>query len=257
MVSILSISFMIISALIALCIVLGTFIYFRKKEKISIKPVIVGIVTFLFFTQVLEKSLHMVVMKNNLFTTAISFTIYGALAAGIFEEVGRFIMFKVFLKNNRKWKDGIAFGIGHGGIEAIFIGVISTINSIAMAALINAGTFEKTLGSKLPPESIAQLKATLTGPSHVFLAAGFERTFAFIIQIALTMIVLYAIRSRKIIYLFAAIILHALIDVPAALYQTKIITNLWALEGFLLIYAVISLLYIIKSKKIFRDANLL
>lgn len=256
MVSNLSISFMVISAIIALCVVLGTFIYFRKKERISFKPVIVGIATFLVFTQVLEKSLHMLVTKNNIFTTAISLTIYGTLAAGVFEEVGRFIMFKIFLKENHEWKDGIAFGIGHGGIEAIFIGVVSTINSIVMATLINAGTFEKTIGSKLPSESAAQLKATLTGPSHIFLAVGVERTFAFIVQIALTMIVLYAIRSRKIIYLFIAIIFHALIDVPAALYQTKIISNLWILEGLLLAYAVIALVYIIKSKELLKKVDL-
>jgi len=252
MVSNVALSYMIISIFVTFVVVLGVFIYYRKKEKINIKPVIVGAIAFILFSQVLEKGLHFVVMKNNFFQSTLAFTLYGAFAAGIFEECGRFIMFKTVLRDKHNWKDGIAFGIGQGGIEAILIGIVTTVNYIVVSLLINSGTFEQSLGSKLPAEAVTQLKTLLTGPETNFLAIGVERTFALIMQIALSVVVLYAVKNRKAIFLFLAILLHAAMDIPAALYQMKIVTNLWVVEGMFCVYAVIALIYIIKSKKFFN-----
>jgi uncharacterized membrane protein YhfC len=252
MVSNVSISYMVISIFITIVVIFGTLIYFRKTEKISMKPVIFGALTFIIFSQVLEKLMHIFVITNNLFSSPLAFSIYGALAAGIFEECGRFIVFKTMLKKNHQWKDGIAFGIGQGGIEAIVFGIISAVNYIVISTLINAGTFESSLGSSLPAESLSQLKSLLTGPSSAFLAIGIERTFAFIMQIGLTMVVLHGIRSRKSIYLLFAILLHAVMDIPAALYQMKFITNLWVIEGIFFLFSLIALLYIVKSKEVFK-----
>jgi len=81
-----------------------------------------------------------------------------------------------------------------------------------------------------------------------------ERIFAFGIQIALTMVILYAVRYRKNIYLFIAIIVHALIDVIAGLYQTKIITSIYVVEGIVALYFIIAIIFIYKTKKIFSKA---
>jgi uncharacterized membrane protein YhfC len=73
-------------------------------------------------------------------------------------------------------------------------------------------------------------------------------------QIALTMVVMYTIRYRKNVFLGLAILLHALLDVPAALYQAKVI-NLYAAEGIIFVYFVISLIFLSRTKKIFsREA---
>ena len=52
------------------------------------------------------------------------FAIYGGLTAGIFEELGRFVAFFFLLKKYLDYKDGFAYGIGHGGIESILVGGI-------------------------------------------------------------------------------------------------------------------------------------
>lgn len=252
MVSNMSIANMIISLVVTLAVVIGTFIYFYKKEKITIKPVLIGAGTFILFSQVLEKILHFVVINNKIFTNPLAFAIYGALAAGIFEECGRFIAFKTVLKNKHQWKDGVAFGIGQGGIEAILIGVLSIINYLVMSNFINTGTFDQTIGAAVPAESLAQLKTILTGPSSMFLAIGIERVFAFTMQIGLTMVVLYGVRYKKNLYLLLAIILHALMDVPAALYQTGFFKNVWWAELVFFVYAIIAVVYIKKSKKSFE-----
>ena len=47
--------------------------------------------------------------------------LYGGLMAGVFEETGRYVSFKWFLKKETRIQDGLSYGIGHGGIEAMLI----------------------------------------------------------------------------------------------------------------------------------------
>lgn len=133
MVSPTSILFMGISAIVCFLFPVIVFLYFKRKEKINLRPVFIGIIVFLVFTQILEKLVHLFVIGNNLIHNSILFSIYGALAAGIFEEIGRFLAFKTILKDNHEWKDGLAYGLGHGGIEVIIIGAIANYNLCFLA----------------------------------------------------------------------------------------------------------------------------
>lgn len=256
MVSSTSILSMGISAVICLLFPIVIFLYFRRKEKLNLKPFFIGMIIFFVFTQILEKLLHMAVIGNNLIPNPIMFSIYGALTAGIFEETGRFIAFKMILKNKYEWKDGLAYGIGHGGIEAILIGAIANIQYIIYSGLINSGSFDTILSSKVPASQIGQLnqlkELLIQSNSYAILVGIAERIFAFGIQVALTMVVLYAVRYRKNIYLFIAILLHALMDIPASLYQTKIIPNLFVAESFIIVYFIIAIIFLSKTKKTFN-----
>lgn len=249
-----------IGAILCFLFPIITFLILKKREDIEIKPVLVGMAIFFIFTQILEKALHMVVIGNNLIHNYLILSIYGALAAGIFEETGRFVAFKTILKKNHQWKDGIAYGIGHGGMEAWLIGVLGYVQSIVYSNLINSGKFDTILGSKLSASQLEQLKQLKNGLINTTVSDSvigvLERIFAFGIQMALTMVVLYAIRYRKNIYFFAGILLHALVDFPAALYQMKIITNLYVVEGMVFIMFVIALVFLSRTKKIFANSAL-
>lgn len=255
-----SILFMKISVIVTFLLPIIVFFYFRKKEHIKIKPVLIGAAIFFVFTMILEKTVHKVVLQNNLISNKIVFSIYGAIMAGLFEECGRFIVFKTILKKNHKWKDGIAYGIGHGGIEAIILGGITSIQYVIYSNLINKKVFETILApklSKLQMAQLNQLKQSLiqTTPSYVVIGI-FERIFAFGIQLALTMVVLYAIRERKNIYLLVAILLHALIDFSAVLYQMKIIPNLFVVESIIALEFVAAVVFLVKTrKKIYGEVN--
>ncbi|MBN4683443.1 YhfC family intramembrane metalloprotease, partial [Pandoraea nosoerga] len=58
-----------------------------------------------------------------------------------------------------------------------------------------------------------------------WLAAGaaVERIAAMLIQFTLTLVVWYAVRQRRFAMVVLAILLHALADLPAALYQVHVL----------------------------------
>jgi uncharacterized membrane protein YhfC len=103
---------MIFQAVISLLIPIVGVVYLRKNYQISFKPVIVGLFIFIVFSQVLEKLIHIYVLMINPTTkgwldNTWLYATYGGLMAGLFEEGGRFIGFKLFLKKNREYKDGL------------------------------------------------------------------------------------------------------------------------------------------------------
>lgn len=263
MVSNSSMFFMILTFLVSTILPILLVIFFYKKEKISLKVVFIGAIAFFIATQILEAPIHRMVLINNkttaeLFRNPWLYMLYGGLMAGIFEEVSRYLMFKFVLKGNRQWKDGLAYGIGHGGIEAMLIVGMTFFNNIIMALQINSGSFEKLLQVEGAP--VEALKAVyiqmVSSPSYIWGIASIERICAIIIQIALSLIVLYAIKERKNIYLLLAILIHAVIDFPAALHQAGVIKSIAIIEEFSIIVAVIALAFIVKSKKLFSDKKI-
>lgn len=261
MVSNLSLVGIIFSLLVSFLLPIGLIIYARKKYSANFNTIVIGASVFVVFALVLESILHFYVLKLNSATKVLMenpwiFAIYGGLAAGIFEECGRLIAFKFLLKKYRKWKDGLAYGIGHGGIEAMLLAGLAAINNIIYSLLINKGNFDSLIGSKLPAETAKQLKDSLINTHWpLFFLSGIERCFAIAIQIGLSILVIYAVKNRKYIYFLLAILIHALIDFPAALAQ-KGILSIWIVEGVAFAACIIGVYWIIRSKKVFNtDAD--
>lgn len=249
MVSVSSMVCMGIAAVISLLLPIVTGIYFHKKEGISFRPIWVGALVFVVFTQVLEKAMHLAVIAAvPWFVGTMWFALYGALAAGLFEEVGRFLAYKTLLKKHRAYKDGLSYGLGHGGIEAVLLGLTGNLNYIIYSVMINSGASKQLLG-KVPPAFAAQMQGTLhllvTQPPAFFLLGAVERLCALIIQVGLSLLVLYGVNKGQIRYLLLAILLHACVDFPAAALQNYMLL----IEAWVLICAAVSFVYIRKSKK--------
>ncbi|UJL46812.1 YhfC family intramembrane metalloprotease [Virgibacillus sp. NKC19-16] len=128
MIDTVSIIFMALEGILAIGVPLFCTIYFIRKYRISWKPILIGIMVFIVFSQILEQMLHRYVFGINpslseWLKNPYLFALYGCLATGVFEEIGRYIGFRYLLKKYRDWKDGIAYGIGHGGVEVLlFVG---------------------------------------------------------------------------------------------------------------------------------------
>jgi uncharacterized membrane protein YhfC len=255
-----TITSIIISIVLSIIIPLLLIIFFKWKYKISLKVVIGGMITFLLFSQLIGGSLNAILFINETTSEILNqswiYVPYVALMAGLLEETGRFIMLNFIYKKSRQWKDGLAFGIGHGGIETILILGISNFTMLTYANLINTGKFEDLFVNQEIKESLIPVQQQLIEASSALLYFGtFERICAIVIHIALSILILYGIKTGEKNILLYCVLIHALFNIPAGLFQKEIITNLFVLEGILGIISIFGVVFIIKSRSLFINAN--
>ena len=115
------------SGMIALPILL--WIYFTRKFALSWKLVLAGALTFIA-SQVLH--IPLVFGMSSFLQTLpllVNAIILGLLA-GCFEETARYILFKYILKTARSWKEGLLVGLGHGGSEAMLLGLLAAVSFV-------------------------------------------------------------------------------------------------------------------------------
>ncbi|NYH20325.1 YhfC family intramembrane metalloprotease [Paraburkholderia bryophila] len=230
-------------------------IYRRLRRPLALKPrdAITGIAIFALFAMVIERALNDYVLHRNEATATflanpLAFVVYGALAAGICEEVGRFVGMRLLLKraatkamsatsttsdsSAARGDDGTAltYGLGHGGAEAWLVGVLVQIQWILFAVFENRGELDSYL-SNLPTDSVMRIHlilASLTPQTAGIFAL--ERVAALIFQIGLSVLMWRGLRAGWRGILPLAILLHALVDVPAALFQAQLVP-LAAVDG--------------------------
>lgn len=226
----------------------------KKKEKIT--TVFIGAATFIVFAMILESIPKAILLGNSnavsryIMNHAWAFTLTAAGLAGIFEETGRWVAFKFFLKKHDNPKTAITYGIGHGGVEAVIILGITAISYISYAFIINSGTFGAVVAQvqATAPEQVSAMEAlaaSLVGMTFgTGILACFERLFAMVIHISCSVLVFKAVKEKGAWFYFPlAIVLHAGVDVFAALYQFGIIKSIAAVEVLVaLLAAVLALL---------------
>ncbi|TYR80494.1 YhfC family intramembrane metalloprotease [Priestia megaterium] len=152
MVNSISITMMVVSGILSLLTPVILAIYFKKRYQMKWKPLMLGVVSFVLFSQVIGNSVNLYILNINgttskLLDNPFLYALYGGFSASFFEEVGRFILILFLLKKYLDWKDGISYGIGHGGIEAVLVGGISAIQNVSTSLMINSGAFEKIQSS--------------------------------------------------------------------------------------------------------------
>ena len=242
----------IIATMIALIIFLiGAIWLAKKKYKINLSVLGLGAIAFFVSAQVLEKIVHLLVLRPQRDGTIALMTehpflyiIYGIAMAALFEETARFIFFK-WLEKKRKleFSDALAYGLGHGGLELLFVGIASLINLFILFSAVQSQN-PKVL--ELLTENMLETIRTLA-PWQVYLL-GVERVLALVMQIGLSFWVYQAVRQKNWIYLVAAYGLHALFDLAPSLSQVGWISNPLLVEGLLAVEVV---LFVYFTKSIF------
>ncbi len=100
-----SLILMATNALLGIAIPVGLSVYLVRKHHARLSTILIGAGTFLLFALVLESILHQLVLKGplgaSILNNTLLYAIYGGLAAGIFEETGRFLSMKFLMKRNR------------------------------------------------------------------------------------------------------------------------------------------------------------
>ena len=194
------------------------FIIVRKRTNCHQNTVLAGAGTFVVFALVLETILHQVmfhIFGEKLTGNIWLYALYGGLAAALFEETGRLISMKLFMKKNMTKENSLMFGVGHGGAEALLLGVMGGFSNIVMSVMINLGQADMllaTAGENEKDAAIEQLSALSATPSYEFLVACAERLFAFILQLCLSYLVYRAIRYKKPLFYLLAFAVHFAVD---------------------------------------------
>jgi uncharacterized membrane protein YhfC len=213
--------------------------YFARKFKLSWKLFLAGGLTFIA-SQVLHIPLVLALTKTFQSWNVIAYALALGVLAGLFEETARYILFKFILKKNRTWNDGVFVGIGHGGTEAIILGVLAALAFVNMLAyrFIDLSTVPS-----IPPEQLElarqQVDAYWATPPYLAILGFVERIFAMCLHVSLSVMVMYGLVSKNAIWFWLAVLWHTLVD-AVAVYLVQHISML-SLEGVMGIFAVISI----------------
>ena len=164
------------------------------------------------------------------------------LSAGLFEELSRYAMYRWWAKDARSWGKGLLAGAGHGGIEAIILGLLVLYGYIQM--LVVRGMDISTL---VTPDKVelakAQILAYWSAPWYMTMLGALERLFTIPLHLACSVLVLQAFTRKNFWWVGLAILLHALAD-GVAVFVSRIGFSALAIEGIIGIFAIVSVVII-------------
>ena len=121
------------------------------------------------------------------------------VTSGLFEETARWIVLRFWDKNTREWNDGVGFGLGHGGIEALLLFTNLFIGNIMLLTTGDAIKAQAT-GNEDPATAQAiaeQIEALQNIGMGMIAASWYERALAIAAHVVFTLIVLRAVRERR------------------------------------------------------------
>lgn len=214
-------------------------LYFTRRFALPWKLVLAGALTFIA-SQVLH--IPLVFGMNSFLQTLplLASAIVLGLLAGVFEETARYILFKYILKNTRSWKEGILVGLGHGGIEAMLLGILAAVGFVTM---LGYRSIDLSTVPSIPADQLElarqQVEAYWSAPWYMALMGFVERIFAISLHVSLSVMVLYAIVYRKPVWFWLALLWHAFVDAVAVYVGQQI--GILAVEGIVAVFAIISL----------------
>jgi uncharacterized membrane protein YhfC len=163
------------------------------------------------------------------------------LSAAMFEECTRYLILRFWLKKERSWKQMAMYGLGHGGFEAMLLGVLALYAFFQAFALRDAD-----LSTLIPADqlqsAITNLLVYWDAPWHMVLLGALERALAICLHLGLTALVWQAVVRGSVVWLGFAIIWHTSANAVAL-----IINQTWGsypAEGFLAMFAGISVYFL-------------
>lgn len=210
-----------------------------------------GALVFLVF-QLLTRVPLIIVLQNTVLapllrsSTAFVWTwlVVLAVTAGLFEEVGRYAGYRLFMRKEPKtWSKAVMYGLGHEGLESIVLvggGNILTLISLISLSAINVNSLPAAQQQAI----FHQVAAINAQPAWFPLLAAWERFWSFPLQVALSVMVLQVFVRHQIRWLFLAILFHALIDftavaLPQAFGQSTTIELL--VEGLVCVFGLLGI----------------
>jgi uncharacterized membrane protein YhfC len=238
--------------MIAMPILLG--IYLTEKFHLGWRLWLIGAATFVI-SQVLHIPFNSYILNpvierlqsilQGLSPQLIAAILLG-LSAGVFEECSRYGMFRWWIKDNRTWRGAVLTGAGHGGIEAILLGILVMLAFTNLMAYRNIDVSKLNLTLDQLATAHLQIQSYWNAPWYATLLGAVERAFTIPFHIAASVIVLQVFTRRlgrqRLEWLGLAIFYHALMDASVVFIAGK--WGGYAAEAFLGGFAILDLIII-------------
>lgn len=174
----------------------------------------------------------------------LSFGILLGLSAGLFEEIARYFTLRFWRKDARTWGKSLMLGAGHGGIEAILVGIYAFYILIQMVMMygMDAEAVGGIAGAARGAE-IFNYVAYYWGTSwYDFFWGALERISAVTFHISASVLVYQSLKRKNLLWLLYAILWHAFLDALAV--YGSVAWGIPMTEGALLIVALLGLVII-------------
>ena len=249
---ILAVNYFLISLNYALMVIIPIIValFIHRKTGASWRLFLIGAVTFIV-SQVFHIPFNWAVEQTGLLPTDLStwrnlliVALFLGLSAGVFEETARYLSYRFWAKDARSWSRGLMLGAGHGGIEAILLGVLATVSFVSLIVTVN----NEALLNAVPAEQRGLVTESLTTiletPWYGLLLGAVERVFAIAAHLAMSLLVLQVFLRKSIIWLFLSIGYHALFNAVAVVSVSRL--GPYATEGILAVLSLFSLFIIFR-----------
>lgn len=162
---------------------------------------------------------------------------YVGLRTGFFESGFTYIFAIKKKLKNYDFQQAVAFGLGFGGSEAFLIGIISFINIAVLLAF-------PTIINLLPAADRAALLTQLTLPNILILAPVIERAFTIILHVFCAVLVIQAVKTRRMEYFILSLVYKTLADGMLPLltmtFDRSTIAGVYSIEAFVVALGIIS-----------------
>ena len=232
MVPVSSIISMAVGALVGFAAPVALVWWLVKKHNARIENVLFGAGVFFLFALILEPIVHQIVLNgpagSGIIGNTWKYALYGGSMAALFEESGRFLAMKFLMKKEPSSAiPGVAYGLGHGGMEMLMLFGVGMISNMVIAIMMNAGQMDALLAN-VPVDTLEQAQAQLSGIEDITagtLAIGFwERCSALLLQLGLSLTMWTAVRrGGKWLWLIAlCFFLHFAVDSCAVVLSKSV-----------------------------------
>lgn len=207
--------------------------YLMMKRPSTVLPTFFGAITFTVFQLILcTPLLEHWLQKTSWHQTMLAVSPFGlyllyAMITALFAEGSRFLVMQFLMKRNRRFIDGLAFGVGYGSVETVLVTGVGTIATMFL------------------------LGGVQNGWNAVF--AGIEGVSMLMLHVVWSVLTLKTVVSRKLWMVLLAFLSHVFVEFAVTVVKEREILPLWSLELLLLALSVVAVIFVFKLRKNWRN----
>ena len=246
--------FQILTILMQLGIPIFLVIWILKNWRIDSRLIWAGAAAFVG-SQMIHLPLNWYLANLGLISgTGFASLLMLSFTAGLCEEPARYFVLRRWWRETKTYKETMAFGLGHGGVESCIVGLFTVLSVVNFWAIKDAGVIPGITPDELRAAK-EQIEISLAMPSWIQLAGGIERISAMIFHFSASCLVMLSIVKKNSVFLWLSIFWHTLynfvgLSVLVFMGGTSEMNAIIYSELAIMILAIPAIYIIKKTKKI-------